>query len=140
MQGIVVRNLKPEEIRNVLADVRHLYESAGWMTPDADGSFLEPMLRNSFRVTGAFDNGRLIGMMRALSDGVSDAYLLDMVVEPGYRHRGIAGAIVDALTGEIKKHGIDWIVCISVPGVDKLYLRKGDVMKDHVPIRFRISD
>ena len=74
-----------------LTAVAELYRSAGWMSAGEEASGLAPMLRNSFAVMAAFDaaTGRLVGMMRALSDGCSDAYLLDLVVRPEARRQGI---------------------------------------------------
>ncbi|MBO5959068.1 MAG: N-acetyltransferase, partial [Lentisphaeria bacterium] len=57
-----------------------LYRETGWITEGMDVSFVPAMLKNSFAIATAYEGNRLIGMMRALSDGVSDAYLLDLVV------------------------------------------------------------
>jgi len=70
-------------------EVAALYAEAGWIEPGSDKSFITPMLKNTFAVAAAFDGTRLIGMIRALSDGVSDAYMLDLVVSKAYRRRGI---------------------------------------------------
>ena len=74
--------------------------------------------------------------MRALSDGVSDAYLLDMVVEKSHRRKGLAHEILRRLNDYLKEKGIDWIVCISVPGAENLYASSGKVMEGFVPFRF----
>ena len=36
----------------------------------------------------------------------------------------------------LKEKGIDWIVCISVPGAQKLYADNGAKMDGFVPFRF----
>ena len=74
--------------------------------------------------------------MRALSDGVSDAYLLDMVVELSHRRRGLAREILRQLNAYLKGKGINWIVCISVPGAENLYASEGKKMSGFVPFRF----
>ena len=119
------------------ADAAALYRDAGWIGEEDSTDFIPEVLKNSFCVVGAFHRGRMIGMMRALSDGVSDAYLLDMVVLTEFRGHGIAAQILDCIVTHLKGLGIDWIVCISVPGVEKLYLRRGETMEKHTPIRFR---
>ena len=138
--------LDPEEVHVTILDkndkrdhaeeVRALFLEAGWIAPEDDPAFISPMLRNSFCIAGAFYRGKLIGMMRALSDGVSDAYLLDMVVLKKYRKNGIALRILDCLTGYLKTLGIDWMLCISVPEAESLYLKRGHRMAGHIPIRF----
>ena len=58
-------------------EVLALYRAAGWFAQDDPAPQLDAMIANSFAVSAAFDStGRLLGMARALSDGVSDAYIL----------------------------------------------------------------
>ena len=72
------------------ADVLALYRAAGWFDPSDPAPELDAMIANSFAVSAAFDpDGRLVGMARALSDGVSDAYILDVVVDPAHRSQGV---------------------------------------------------
>ncbi len=134
---ITVRLLEKTHGFDYAADAAALYRDAGWIGEEDSTDFIPEVLKNSFCVVGAFHRGRMIGMMRALSDGVSDAYLLDMVVLTEFRGHGIAARILDCITTHLKGLGIDWIVCISVPGVEKLYLRRGETMENHTPIRFR---
>ena len=68
-----------------LDEVAALYLEAGWITEPVDKAALGAMLKGSFAVSAAFLNGRLVGMMRAFSDGVSDAYMLDLVVLKEHR-------------------------------------------------------
>ena len=134
---ITVRLLEKTHGFDYAADAAALYRDAGWIGEEDSTDFIPEVLKNSFCVGGAFHRGRMIGMMRALSDGVSDAYLLDMVVLTEFRGHGIAAQILDCIVTHLKGLGIDWIVCISVPGVEKLYLRRGETMEKHTPIRFR---
>ena len=137
MTEYVVKLLDPSGAECFAAEAAELYRQAGWIDNDTPDTDLIPILKNSYCVMGAWDpEGHLIGMMRALSDGVSDAYLLDMVVEKSHRNRGIAHRIVEDLTGFLKGKGIDWIVCISVPEAEKLYQKSGKVMEHYVPYRF----
>ena len=53
-------------------EAAELYLEAGWMD-HADTAAVSAMLQGTFAVSAAFHNGRLIGFMRAFSDGVSDA-------------------------------------------------------------------
>ena len=133
---VVVRLLEKEPAFDYSADVEALYRGAGWIGEGDSAEFIPQMLKNSFCVVGAFYRGRLIGMMRALSDGISDAYLLDMVVLKEFRGHGIASRILETIVSSLKNLGIDWIVCISVPDVEKLYLKYGKTMDRHTPIRF----
>ena len=64
-------------------------------------------------------------MGRVLSDGVSDAYIQDVVVHPDFRGQGIGGEIVRFLVRELEKNGIDWIALVGEPGTEKFYARLG---------------
>jgi ribosomal protein S18 acetylase RimI-like enzyme len=80
-------------------DIVALYKDAGWWDErfnDAE-SWAPGVVSGSFRFAGAFDGERLIGMARALSDGVSDAVIVDVTVLKEYRGRGIARRVVDTL-------------------------------------------
>lgn len=120
------------------ADVLALYRAAGWFGMSDPAPELDAMIANSFAVSAAFDPaGRLVGMARALSDGVSDAYILDVVVEPAHRSRGIGREIVKRLADHLASCGVDWIVCVGVPGTEAFYRAAGAAPMDgHTPFRF----
>ena len=123
------------------ADALALYRAAGWFGMSDPAPELDAMIANSFAVSAAFDPaGRLLGMARALSDGVSDAYILDVVVHPDHRRQGIGRRLVSTLADYLASFGIDWIVCIGVPGTDGLYRSAGgEPMAGHTPFRFAVS-
>jgi predicted GNAT family acetyltransferase len=62
-------------------------------------------LRLSFErsqhVAFARDGDRLVGMARVLSDGVCNAYLVDVWTQSGYRRQGIARAMVQLLVDAV---------------------------------------
>jgi len=62
-------------------------------------------LRRSFEqsqhVAIARDGERVVGMARLLSDGVCNAYLLDVWTLSAYRRRGIASALVGQLRAAV---------------------------------------
>ena len=119
-------------------DVLALYRAAGWFSPSDPAPEFDAMIANSFAVSAAFDPaGRLVGMARALSDGVSDAYILDVVVDPAYRSQGIGREIVKRLADHLASFGIDWIVCVGVPGTEAFYRAAGAAPMDcHTAFRF----
>jgi len=62
-------------------------------------------LRRSFErsqhVAFARDGGRVVGMARLLSDGVCNAYLLDVWTSSAYRRQGVATRLVEMLAAEV---------------------------------------
>jgi len=72
---------------------------------DFDNGRSPDALRRSFErsqhVAFARDGDRLVGMARLLSDGVCNAYLLDVWTFSPYRRRGIASTLVRKLMEEV---------------------------------------
>ena len=118
------------------AEAAALYVAAGWME-SADAAEVAAMLRGTYAVSAAFHEGRLIGFMRAFSDGVGDAYMLDLIVDKTYRRLGIGRKILENLAGHLKQQGIEWILCIGAPGTGEFYSRtRAEIMTDYTPYRF----
>jgi predicted N-acetyltransferase YhbS len=68
---------------------------------------------------------------------VSDAYILDVVVDPAHRSQGVGRTIVKRLAEHLASFGIDWIVCVGVPGTEAFYRAAGAASMDcHTPFRF----
>ena len=57
----------------------------------------EESARNSFANAFAFDGDRIIGNARVLSDGVCNAYIVDVWTHRAYRRRGVATKMMQAL-------------------------------------------
>jgi len=81
--------------------------------------------------------GKAVGMGRVLSDGVSDAYLQDLVVLPAYRRQEIGKKIVRVLLEHCFSKGITWIGVIAEPGTDQFYQDLGfQPMHKYVPLLY----
>lgn len=102
-----------------------LFAGAGWISSPEEGGFLKQALPGSCAVAGALYDGRLIGIARAISDGVSDAYIQDVTVLKEFRGRGIGARLVTVLAGELEKRKIDWIGLVGVPGTETFYANLG---------------
>jgi GNAT superfamily N-acetyltransferase len=55
---------------------------------------VERLVREATRVVGLYRDGRQVGFARAVSDGVSVAYLADVYVLPEFRGRGLGVELV----------------------------------------------
>lgn len=120
-----------------IAELREIYLDVGWIDSECPDAILEKMIRNSFAISAAFEGDRFIGSMRALSDGVSDAYLLDLVVHRDFRRRGIGRTILVNLAAAMRDLGVGWIVCVGAPGTESFYHNSPGVkMENYTPYRF----
>jgi len=125
----LTRDLPAEKVLDLL-------RQANWWGEEDTPEEVLPMLKGSFRVAGAFDpENHLVGMARALSDGVSDAYIQDVVVDRAFRRRGIGAELVRMLTEDLQKCGISWIGLVGVPGTEPFYRKLGfEPLAEHVPM------
>lgn len=137
--------MNPDEVEiKVIADadrdsVKKLYLQAGWwresdQTPDGN-AWIDALVKGSFCFVGAFAGSEMIGMGRALSDGVSDAYIQDVVVRKDLRGHGIGAAIIRKIVGFLQERRIGWIGLVAEPGTQPFYRRLGfEVMDDYAPM------
>jgi predicted GNAT family acetyltransferase len=58
---------------------------------------LKKSFENSYATCIAYDGDKIIGKARALSDGVCNAYVVDVWTHNPYRHRGIASKMMESL-------------------------------------------
>jgi predicted GNAT family acetyltransferase len=98
-------------------------------TDDFDNGRSPEALRRSFEqsqhVAFAWLDGSLVGMARMLSDGVCNAYLLDVWTKASLRRRGIATAMVHHLAE-------------AVPG-QHIGLQTGDAQDFYAGLGFRMQ-
>lgn len=58
------------------------------------------MVQNAWLVISAWDAGELVGMARVVGDGVTVAYIHDLLVDPDHQRRGIGRALLTEVLDE----------------------------------------
>jgi len=76
------------------SDLRPLYESVGWVSYTDKVSDLTTLLTHCQLVFSAWDNGKLVGLIRTVGDGISIQYVQDLLVLPEYQKRGIGSKLL----------------------------------------------
>jgi spermidine synthase len=120
-------------------DFINLYKEAGWWDSNAPipPSSIDKIVKGSFCFVGAFQNGKMIGMGRSLSDGHSDAYIQDLVVLKAFRNKGIGKKITSRIIEILSENKIDWIALIAEPGSEKFHQKNGfKKMPLYTPMKF----
>lgn len=74
-----------------------LFNSVGWERRTTDRERLAQLVRGSLYVVSAWDDDRLVGFARAISDGASNAYISTVAVLPEYQKRGIGRELIRRL-------------------------------------------
>jgi ribosomal protein S18 acetylase RimI-like enzyme len=121
-------------------EIIELYRAAGWWKDDPSyRATLGTMIRGSFCFLVARDvaKARIVGMGRAISDGVGDAYLQDITVLPAWRRKGIGREMVRRLTSFCVEQGLTWIALVAEPGTQAFYESVGyQALVGYQPMRF----
>jgi GNAT superfamily N-acetyltransferase len=86
---------------------------------------VERQWRAAWRVVGVYDraDGAMVGGARAISDGVSDAYLGDMFIVAEHRGRGLSKRLLTTMIEEGPGRDFRWLLVTS--DAHGLYARFG---------------
>lgn len=120
-------------------EIVNLYKSGGWWKDHYDKSAIKHLIKGSFVFAIAIDKktGKTIGMGRVLSDGVSDAYIQDLVILSEFRAKGIGKKIVKKLINHCKSKNINWIALIAEPDQEGFYENIDfKQMKNYTPMKY----
>ncbi|MBT8507685.1 GCN5 family acetyltransferase [Methanomicrobiaceae archaeon CYW5] len=119
-------------------EILSLYRVAGWWDEGADTALIPSIIAGSYAFVVATDReGSAIGMGRVLSDGISDAYIQDVVVAPACRGQGIGKGIIRVLIDICLAADIGWIALIGEPGTEAFYLPLGfSRMEEYIPMKY----
>lgn len=124
-------------------DIIKLYKSGNWWKDSYDSSSIKNLIKGSFKFAIMIDKieNKTIGMGRILSDGVSDAYIQDLVILNDYRNKGLGSKLVKFLVDYCISKGIYWIGLISEPDQDEFYSSIGfREMERYTPMKYYIDD
>lgn len=85
-----------------LEDIINLYQSVGWTNYLERIGILEEAYANSLCVLGAYDDDRLIGIIRAVGDGQTIVFVQDIIVLSEYQRKGIGTKLLKAVVEKYK--------------------------------------
>ena len=107
-----------------------LFETTGWnqnyaLKPDEVMRAVE----NSWYAISAYDNDRLVGFGRVISDTVMHALILDLIVLPRYQNKGIGAYLLERLVVRCKEEKIRDIQLFCARGKVGFYEKRGFVRR-----------
>lgn len=116
--------------------ITFMYRSQGWWTQsDDDPELVAKIVSGSHCFLLVQQRADIVGMGRAISDGVSDAYIQDVTVKAEYRKRGIGSQIVQRLVERLNAEGLNWVGLIAENNAYEFYEPLGfQVMPNSVPM------
>ena len=84
---------------------------------------LETSFSNSMYKFFAYQDGKLVGVGRALADGADCSYICDVAVHPHFQGTGLGKEIISRLTKASQGH--KKIILYAVPGKEAFYNKFG---------------
>lgn len=78
-----------------LKDLIELYSNVGWNNYINNPEMLDGAYKNSLKVLSAWENDRLIGVIRVVGDGYSIIYIQDLLILDEYQHNGIGSLLLN---------------------------------------------
>ena len=89
------------EIRNYSTynekEILKLYSSVGWTAYTDEPQALKLGFQNSLLVLAAYEREELLGIIRAVGDGVTIVFIQDLLVFPEKQRKGVGTALVKAV-------------------------------------------
>lgn len=75
-------------------EILNLYRSVGWMNYVNYPEMLKNAYANSLNIFGAYENEKLLGIIRVVGDGYSIVFIQDIIVLPEYQRHGIGTSLL----------------------------------------------
>ncbi|WP_416371903.1 GNAT family N-acetyltransferase [Curtobacterium sp. VKM Ac-2884] len=108
------------------AELVALYDAVGWTAYTDDPAALTASIAGSHSVLTARDAaGRLLGLVRTISDGVTIVYVQDVLVVPSAHRLGIGGALLDAVLRRYEGIRQTVLLTDAEPGQRAFYESRG---------------
>lgn len=109
---------KPVSVK-ALADLR---ESVGWNRMESE--YKNPLLTSYYHIA-VYEKEALIGYIDCVSNGVTDAYIQDLMVRPDYQGRGIGTDLMEKMIDYLKKKHIYMISVVFDESLKAFYKKFG---------------
>ncbi len=108
---------------NDIEAARVLLQRANWGMRVADPAVFRELIAHSQLAIVAEVDGRVVGFLRALTDGIFNGYISMVVVAEEHRGRGIGTALVQHVMGENRE--MTWVLRAGRDGVIAFYEKLG---------------
>ncbi|WP_337051049.1 GNAT family N-acetyltransferase [Priestia megaterium] len=101
--------------------MKEIYHSVGWTNHNEEK--IKKVFQSSNVVAIAYDEDNIAGFGRALSDGVFNAAIYDVVVDEQYQNKGIGEQIIENLLAQL--NDISCVHLVSTSGNEEFYRKAG---------------
>ncbi|WP_067142006.1 GNAT family N-acetyltransferase [Oceanivirga salmonicida] len=85
-----------------LKEIFNLYEKVLWTNYTENIEMLTDSYKNSLYIAGAYENDKLVGIVRVVGDGHSIVYVQDIIVLPEYQRNKIGTKLLKHIIEKYK--------------------------------------
>ena len=78
-------------------EIKKLYDAVGWTSYTDDMDALEKGYEKSLKVLAAYEDNKLLGIIRAVGDGFTVVFIQDILVFSEEQGKGIGKALIKAM-------------------------------------------
>lgn len=78
-------------------EILNLYSNVGWTAYTKEPETLKAGFANSLLTLAAYEDEKLVGLIRTVGDGCTIVYIQDVLVLPDYQRKGIGSKLIKAV-------------------------------------------
>lgn len=106
-------------------DLKQLYSSVGWSAYTNNLEVLDQAVNNSLAVITAWDNEKLVGLIRVVGDNYTIIYIQDILVHPDYQNKQIGTQLMNQMLQKYKTVRQKTLLTEDAPDVRHFYEKFG---------------
>ena len=104
-------------------EIADLREAVGWNR--MEHCFSNPKLNSFCHIAAYDDDGKLVGYIDCVSNGVTDAYIQDLMVHPDMQGKGIGTELMNRMIAYLKEQRIFMISVVYEEALRGFYKKFG---------------
>ena len=108
-----------------MEDLLNLYLDAGWSAYTRDPLLLKRALAQSLEVITAWEDERLVGLVRCIGDGLIILYIQDILVLKEYQDQGVATRLLEKVLLKYRDVRQKVLLTEDAPDVRHFYEKNG---------------
>ncbi|MBI5661750.1 MAG: GNAT family N-acetyltransferase [Ignavibacterium album] len=112
-----------DDIMPDIDQIIDVYNSSGINRPINDKERIKKVYSHSNLILTAWDNDKLVGISRSVTDFYYCCYLSDLAVSKEYQNRGIGKKLIELTKNKIEEQTA--LILISAPTAKDFYLKIG---------------
>ena len=107
-----------------IKQLEELYNDVGWSAYTQDLEVLKQAILQSLDVITVWNDDKLVGLIRAIGDGLTIVYIQDILVLNAYQNKGIASELLQRILNKYKNVRQKVLLTEEASGVRYFYEKR----------------